>query len=96
MSFRSLSAAYALLLAAPLATSAADAPQPVLIEAHPLRPADVDSRANSRVSRPDISVLYEMKGRVREDGTVELQCEDASHAALGGHAHDGGRGEEIR
>ena len=97
MKFRSHLATYALasvaVLVAP-AVVAGDAKQPVVLEGHALR-GDAQAIKPKAFVQTDIPVSYEMRGTLRPDGTVALQCEEAGHGVHEAHEHDDGR-EEIR
>ena len=98
MKFRSHFATYALASVAALAAPAVWAgdakKEPVVLEGHALR-GDANAAKPKTLVKTDIPVSYEMRGTLRPDGTVALQCEEAGHGAHEPHDHDDGR-EEIR
>jgi hypothetical protein len=97
MKFRSHLATYALASVAALAAqavSAGDAKEPVVLEGRALR-GDANAIKPKAFVQTDIPVSYEMRGTLRPDGTVALQCEEAGHGVHEAHDHRDGR-EEIR
>ena len=98
MSFRSHHATYALacivLASAPCAL-AADPREPIALQGHALGGTIAEQAKPKASVTTEIPVSFEMRGRVRADGTVELTCSEASHGVLGPHEHGDGR-EEIR
>ena len=95
MKFRSHLAAYALAsVAVAGAAGAAETGETIVLESHALRADDAAAKAAQPVHRAS-PVVFEMKAKLREDGSVVMYCDDASHADEPPHDHDDGR-EEIR
>lgn len=97
MPFRSLlatcaTACVALVVSAP--ALAAGSVQTVVIESHDLR-ADSRSAKPKAAVETEIPVSFEMRGKLRADGTVELMCNQVGHGVVGPHEHRDNR-EEIR
>lgn len=98
MSFRSHHATYALaciaLATAPCAL-AGDPREPIALQGHALGGTIAEQAKPKASVSTEIPVSFEMRGRLRPDGTVELTCTEAAHGVLGPHEHGDGR-EEIR
>src|SRR5687767_11417114 len=95
MKFRSHLATYALASVAAVAAPAVlagDAKEPVVLEGHALR-GDAKAIKPKAFVQTDIPVSYEMRGTLRADGSVALQCEEAGHGAHEPHDHEDNRGE---
>lgn len=80
--------AFVVSAAAQAATGAA----PIVLESHALRVDGRDAKPKSAVTN-EIPVSFEMRGRLRADGTVELICDEVGHGVVGPHEHRDGRGE---
>jgi len=97
MPFRSLlatcaTACVAIVVSAP--AIAGGSVQTVQIESHDLR-IDARSAKPKAAIETEIPVSFEMRGKLRVDGTVELLCNEVNHGAVGPHEHRDNR-EEIR
>lgn len=95
MKVRSHFATYALACVAAAAAPtvlAGDAKEPVVLEGHALR-GDGPAAKPKAFVETDIPVSYEMRGTLRPDGTVALQCEEAGHGVHEPHDREDGRGE---
>ena len=97
MKVRSLLATCATACVAFVVSAAAQAgtgAEPIVLESHPLRVDGRDVKPKTAVSN-QVPVSFEMRGRLRADGTVELICNEVGHGVVGPHEHRDGR-EEIR
>ncbi|HVF34351.1 MAG TPA: hypothetical protein VND91_03400 [Candidatus Saccharimonadia bacterium] len=68
--------------------------QTIVLESHDLRDDARDVKPKTAVTT-EIPVSFEMRGKLRADGTVELICNEVGHGVVGPHEHRDGR-EEIR
>ena len=89
--------AFALTLAA-IAPHAHAGPsgEPIVLEGHALRDSGRATKPKAFVET-EVPVSFEMRGTLKPDGTVALQCDEVGHGVLGPHQHRDGDGrEEIR